>query len=286
MKPPAAAFLAIVILILAGCAAPPPAPKGSTGTSAPIPTATDETGSISGVVVDEERLPIADASVGLMPSRQETRTDALGRYTFNLLTPGQHSVFATRLGFDQAAASVKVEAGQVKWVNMTLKTQAVAKEPYTRTVPKVGQIVFGNAFVQYATQQSNVSGVHEATCNPCQFVVYFEPKPKEAMLEGLWACNCVPPAVNMDVWFKFLSNWTTGSLLDGVVMVNSYLSNREQYDWGPASMDMLRAAKGNKMLFQLHAGTYVNFQQKVETWHSFAYNGPFDDNFTALPPAA
>lgn len=275
------------LLILAGCTT-------STGTStttvpaskAPEPTADAATGSISGLVVDDEQQPIVGAEVGLNTDVQ-TRSDDAGRFTFNDLQPGTVTVNAARLGFSSSGKRVEVRAGEVTELTIVLLGIEIQNETFVLTIPKVHHIVFGNAWTNFATQQANASVTHELTCNACVVVIHFTPKTTEVMTEALWPCGC-QPYVNQDVWIKYLKDWETGATLDGTVLINTYLSNREQFTWTKAlSGDKTeKALKGeDRILFQFHAGNYVNYESRVSTWHSFLYSAEeFPENFTAMPP--
>ncbi|MBI2079071.1 MAG: carboxypeptidase regulatory-like domain-containing protein [Euryarchaeota archaeon] len=277
----------VLSLFLAGCTSGEGAATSTspTPTLAPEPTVDAATGSIAGKVIDDEARPIAGATVAIGKDSQST-TDEGGKFTFNDLQPGSYVVNVARLGFEQVGRKVEVRAGEVAELTLTLKSISLLDEPRTLTIPKVSYIVFGNAYTQFATQQVNASGSHEATCQGCLPVIHFDAKPKGILTESLWTCGCTPPAINQDVWIKYLKDWTTGATLDGTVLINTYLSNREQFLWGDGAVSAAKTAKDNRILFMIHAGNYINHENRVSTWHSFVYNADeFPDNFTAMPPA-
>src|SRR5688572_33159060 len=73
------------------------------------------TGTISGVVFDQDGMPVADASVKVtgdaVPAGRTTRTDANGVYHFEYLPPGQYTVTVEGVQATATRAAV-VELGR------------------------------------------------------------------------------------------------------------------------------------------------------------------------------
>lgn len=113
-----------LVSALAGCAdgGKPLTSAGSTTTSAARPTSTEDTGSITGQVLDDEVQPIAGADVALTGAKgiAPVKSDTQGRYTFNALTPGDYVVFVQQLGFESAQKTIKVQPGLVSYGNFSL----------------------------------------------------------------------------------------------------------------------------------------------------------------------
>lgn len=131
-----------LVLLLAGCAGD--GAKQNVTSSAPVATADEVTGSVTGRVLDEESNPIQDADVGIrgQPSFV-AKTDALGRYTFNGVNPGTISVDAQKLGFDSGSRKVDIVAGEVKTLDITLIAMAVASQGYPHMIPLTAYMQVG-----------------------------------------------------------------------------------------------------------------------------------------------
>lgn len=89
------------------------------------PALSQETGSVSGVVVDNangESLP--GANVSIAGTTTGTATDLKGRYTLKGLEPGSYDVVFSFVGFQKKTITgVEVEAGEVTTLNATLSEQ-------------------------------------------------------------------------------------------------------------------------------------------------------------------
>lgn len=117
-------------------------PKAST--SAPVPTVDDSTGSVTGRVLDEEMQPIAGADVGIRGQLSlVAKTDNLGRFTINGVTPGKLVLDVQRLGFESSTKSVDVAAGEVSEVQIVLVALMVEPEGFVQMIPLKAYMQFG-----------------------------------------------------------------------------------------------------------------------------------------------
>lgn len=90
--------------------------------SAAPPTVTEDTGSISGTVLDDEALPIVGADVAIIGGGEYgSKTDDGGKFTINEVPPGSVKIVAQKLGFESIGRNVDVLAGEVATVTLTLK---------------------------------------------------------------------------------------------------------------------------------------------------------------------
>lgn len=78
------------------------------------------TGGISGKVLDQDSEPILFANV-VIGTERGTTTNEDGSYNFTALTPGEYIITARLIGFLPSSVSVKVVSGQVITVNFILK---------------------------------------------------------------------------------------------------------------------------------------------------------------------
>lgn len=118
---------------LAGCVGGDGAPKKTETSGATVDAgggSEGETGVIRGMVLNDEKQPLADASVAILKSKVAGKTDALGGYAFLNLAPGDYEVAASKLGFDGVVTPAKVVAGTTTYVNFTLPTLAVSNVAY------------------------------------------------------------------------------------------------------------------------------------------------------------
>lgn len=108
----ALAVLMMLAVGLAGCS------DGGGKDPAPDPTdelgleATDTTGVIRGVVVDERIVPIAGATIKLLADGQVVQTTANGAFGFDGLDPGTYFVEASKAGFSPVQQGIEVVAGE------------------------------------------------------------------------------------------------------------------------------------------------------------------------------
>lgn len=281
-------------MVLAGCVSGETAAttSGPTYTSAAPAAPREDAGSIAGRAVDDEHYPVYGVDLVLATLNLATTSDAAGAFTFNDVAPGDYVLFAQRLGFESKGARVSVRAGEVTNVTVVMTPILVAEEPYTHTNHKTAFIQVGQAWLSFVLFTANATGLHAMMCPNCIVSVHYPPKPIDVMTEGYWQCSpCYPPLVNDDIWFLVNTNVTSGS--EGTVVINSYLSNREQFNWTEAQSNAARAAKGSWFRFRVEGGggsvgsagvSGVSYNQRVELYNSFGYVEELPENFTALPP--
>jgi hypothetical protein len=119
----------LLVAALSGCAgnSPGSAPASASSVVTASDAAAPGQGSIIGVVVSDDELPIPGASVSITrPATLEATTDAEGRFEFRQLEPGPYSVYAQRLGFESVARNVDVVAGEETQLRLILKPIYVA----------------------------------------------------------------------------------------------------------------------------------------------------------------
>lgn len=144
----AAAFALLIGTSLSGCIVAESttstgADKGTAGQAAPeaaAPAEFDETsGAISGVVINEEGLPLGGALAGIRETAAQTVADVAGTFTFSNLAPGEYSVDVSQLGYESTSRRVTVTAGEITHINVALQGVAV-EEAYHETILENGNI--------------------------------------------------------------------------------------------------------------------------------------------------
>jgi outer membrane receptor for ferrienterochelin and colicins len=95
--------------------------------SVPAAAAPQGTGTIVGLVVDDQvGQPIRDVSLVIDGTTLRTVTNAQGRYVFNAVPVGTHTLRAERLGYEASVRTVTVSAGATVTVNLGLAPTALA----------------------------------------------------------------------------------------------------------------------------------------------------------------
>ncbi len=96
----------------------------------PLQLSSQETGSISGRVVDvETRVPVADAVVQLRASGAAALSDEQGRYQLSDVPAGPQVVLVEHVAYGQYLHAVVVEDGIELRLNLRLKTTAIPLDP-------------------------------------------------------------------------------------------------------------------------------------------------------------
>ena len=135
----------VVAAALSGCAAEKAATQSSASfvpqTSA---TVTDETGGLNGMLVDDEMVPIPNATVGIRSvdgSRQnQTTSSPDGEFSFSDLSPGEYELAAQSPFHEPATRKASVFAGEVAEVQFVLRTVAGFAGPLVEITPKKGMV--------------------------------------------------------------------------------------------------------------------------------------------------
>lgn len=102
---------ATMLVVLAGCSVPGPTGAQDDFALDGELVATDSTGVIRGVVVDEAVVPVVGAAVAVTALGLETTVDDNGAFGFSGVEPGNHFLTVSKQGYQSQQASVAVEAG-------------------------------------------------------------------------------------------------------------------------------------------------------------------------------
>jgi hypothetical protein len=100
----------VLAMLFAGCAAAQSkdvAPTGKASSTVDASSAsTGPVGSLKGLIRSEELTPIAGASVALLQTSFEVKTDESGAFAFVNLPINSYTLVANRLGYDSKAQKV------------------------------------------------------------------------------------------------------------------------------------------------------------------------------------
>lgn len=211
-----------VALFLSGCAGVSD-PQGAP--AAPTAGFDETTGGITGTVLDEEQLPLANAQVGLFrdePAFQSiTTTDPEGRFAFSNLEPARYRLIAQALGFDPATRNVDVRAGEAAAVPLVL-TKVPVVQAYHHIIPFKGffDCSWTYSVVLGATGPCGFTNLNSTTGNPLE---QFWTKSKRA-----WN---YPVGPNLMTMINELT-WQKGSFATGDKLAVSFsYANRTTTHW-------------------------------------------------------
>jgi hypothetical protein len=128
-----AALLLALTLLLSGCAGG----AGSSSTAIrPSPQVDQNAGAVSGLVLDDEFLPLEGAQVAILSK----------------VPPGPHQIAAAAIGYEPSVVNVLVVVGEVTEVEILLGAIPVAR-PWIQTLHHTGFIGIGVGLVRTATCQ-------------------------------------------------------------------------------------------------------------------------------------
>ena len=237
-----------------------------------------DTGSLAGVVTDDERVPISRAQVAVVEQNQQITTDEAGAFTFNGLPAGSFGLVVQALGFEEAVRKVEVRVGEVTFANFTLRALLIEEE-FTETVHVGNLIQLSHAFINYYVPREI------EPCGECTHYREVRKGSKEAMAETIYT-NGVPQPMD-DLWYNMNKNWTnaTGSMATrgGQHVKSGYIKSGAKSAFTEAEMGNFKGV--TKLLIYLAGGyTSVSVNKRVDFWLSMSYGGEFPENFTALPP--
>lgn len=105
-------WLAAALFLVAGCSKPPAAPAEGPVIE-PLDTGIPDAGTIEGVLVNEEELPVEGAIAAVRAADVWGISDAGGGFRIEGVPPGTHEITAAGIGFDVTTQSVEVEPNAI-----------------------------------------------------------------------------------------------------------------------------------------------------------------------------
>lgn len=275
-------------LLAAGCTGAPatPSPSSPSNSIGPAPgSASDASaGSIVGVVVNEEELPVKGATVALVDNNQQLETGDDGAFTFAGLQPGGYRIVAQALGFEEQARRVDVLGGETTSVRFVLVAISVLEEAYFDAQPRTAFIDVDQGLVGGTLRF--VAGMNltpiDVFCRSCKHTYRLgPPRPVETLSEANWAPSG-NPVTNQRIEFWY---WLDGTYLGGGTYELAILQSRGAKVWSEKAITFLKTKKTEEIRLDIIADELgLSFQHRVDVWTTFAYNGPLADGYTALPP--
>jgi len=90
-----------------------------------VPTHAQEGATIQGVVTDTSDASLPGVNVRVTGTQKGASTDATGAYEIQSIAPGNYTIIASFVGFQEASKKVTLEAGETRTLNFTLRSKAV-----------------------------------------------------------------------------------------------------------------------------------------------------------------
>ncbi len=288
----------LVALGLAGCLGGGGDADASAGDDVLDETTEDELGTVEGLVLNTEGLPVAGVQLGLAPSAKETTSLSNGSYRFANVEPGQYTLIAQKLGYESQATVVSVEPGQTVGKDVQL-TELRVVESYHYTEPYTGVLTC-----------SFTTNVWTSPCDYPYTAAYYT-------LAGLGVngSNYGLPAEPLENQWRYdltVLNGTTGIVSELTWEPVSDASERmmlavscDEFDpvlddcdgWGdneagpnPVIMYDWNFPKSEEdptfmtRVYLPWGDPQVAVDQKFDVYHTMFYGADVPDDFTALPP--
>jgi hypothetical protein len=315
-----AVALSLLAMALAGCAG-----GGGGGDDAPADgpsaedlglQATDSTGLIRGVVVDDAIRPLADVTVTLLGAGDKTqRTGGDGAFGFDGLEPGTYFLKATKLGYFSAQQSVEVVAGVVDPPSTKIQLGFdAARQPYADTIVYEGFIECTTSFLVLCGAPNTLEPFFCEFAQACYgnltndrftFTLFFQPNVTMVQSELVWKSNQAaspelsyqqealePDCKNTDLSFDL--NHTAGP---SPIMTRLHEPLLREFDIGPTcgvyysvfSGDAGHAPCGPDPVGCTAAGATVEQRFTFYIHAFYGYEPPVDWRFTSdeqVPPPA
>ena len=179
--------LSVFAVVLAGCAeegTPEPEDDFSSELDQEL-QATDETGVIRGVVVDNSITPVEGATIRLSTGDEAT-SNADGAFGFGGLEPGTYFLDITKIGFLSVQQSAEVVAGEDRppVVRVLLERDATFN-PYSSTIQHTGFYQCGTSVVVVCGAPNILLG-GGTTADTSTMTFYWEAQPDFVQTEMVW----------------------------------------------------------------------------------------------------
>ena len=235
-------ILAVLVLVLAGCTSGGgDDPLAGAGDDAPQVDATDTTGGIRGVVVDERIVPVQGASITINPGNKSISTDQNGLFAVSGLEPGEYFVKATHPLYNEVQQAATVVAGDAEPKPLKLQlTRVILANPYKETFVFDGFIACsqdfsGSLFSEECGEGVGVPGVGRVGGQSNNNVQYdFYPSvdnPKSILVELAWEPT-VGAATTGALWTIVATDFVCDPTCSGTEVMNYGGNKYEGDDFG------------------------------------------------------
>src|SRR5687767_15840533 len=119
--------VAVLAILLAGCASPERSGGAASTTPRDVVEATDpnDGAALLGLVVSDEHVPLAGVDVTLRGEDLRAATNLQGRFRIEGLAAGRYDLFAQKLGYESRSVAVDLLDGQETTIQVILASQPV-----------------------------------------------------------------------------------------------------------------------------------------------------------------
>jgi hypothetical protein len=183
----------ILAFVLAGCSGAADETSTSVDFSDKDLKATETTGVIRGVVVNQALAPLANATVLLVGKQKQASTDGTGRFGFDGLAAGTYFLQAKKPGYAGSQQSAEVKAGEAEPAAIKIQLLADAStQPYVLSQVYHGFISCGFKAVNFVFDASSCdpTGAAGYKDRDKSFAAFEAPTvPKYYQTEMTWKSN-------------------------------------------------------------------------------------------------
>lgn len=118
----------------------------------------ESTGAIRGIVHDEAFFPLDEVDIVIPELNITAKSGPTGEFTLKAVPPGEHQLFAQKVGYELAARRVAVAVQQISGVSLELKPLPIV-EPYYVTKSQQGIFGLGNGIISISSVVSTAINV-------------------------------------------------------------------------------------------------------------------------------
>lgn len=291
----------LLLLLLTGCMAPGAKPGSTDDAIEPLapPQFADDEGALVGRVVDDEQIPIANASLRLLGGpatnlqsssplkviavgNPETRTSPDGRFQFNHLDPGIYSLLGEAEGHQPAARGLEIRSGEVTSVVLTLAPIPPAYVPHMKQGP-VWNGYLACSLGLYAITLADVCASADSNANSST-TVRFEKHLNAVHWEMRWQSSAALSARYLSLLFASpplfqCAHWGASPVVKDCSLGKNSTANPYWDRNNTQSLPQVRA-KGNHTVPNANSvGTWATeqsgpvLQQRFKVYWTFFYGG-------------
>lgn len=268
-----AAVAVVLAILLSGCVAHKPAPAAPSEADVQVGDPvqrTVATGSIEGVVTDDEVRPLSHATVTLTSPEATVATGPDGAFAFRNVPVGHHTLLAVRDGFGQTVAKANVTEGEAAKVEIRMPTLIVDR-PSIEVVPHTVLHHVGFADADQAAQTLGQG----ATCEACVMNLTAFAPPDHLVVE-VFGKHAVHNPLG-DAEYVRVVNVANGTAITQ--------GNRRL----PVYLDLNATALKGATSFQLWflcESSWVCEEERRDVWVSVFYGQEVPEGYTANPAPA
>lgn len=256
------AWLSLLAVAFAGCS-DAPAQTGEDPFEAPDLETGPDVGAISGVVVSQTIVPIANASVSIVGGPATSTNDG-GLFSFVDLEPGVYFIDVRAAGFAPVQSSAQVEAGQVSKPRIQMAADT-SPQPFHETQQFAWFDSVGVTLVDFIIDLTDDTFLGDSlpdACDTCRFFFETSGPVETFVVEAVWTDSISKPTGPTSYF------WT---IADGEAWTNGY---EDGYFTSPGLAHVGDNLWGNTTYMQVQMSadeTWVTLDQSAEMFVTMFY---------------